>query len=208
MTTKPLAFLPNHPFWTFSCQTYEQAKVALLALQNRHNLNVNVLLFCCWIAASNQGTLSKQEIKKLLAVIHTWHERIVVPLRELRARLKESTLVYLTENLIEEALDIEITAEHIEQLFMLDVTLKKAQRKSKNLTFRATQTCQNIELYRQIVYVYFDEKDCVYLSEILAILYPEIGINKAFNICHSIFLAKKKPQAPVKKQMELELLEE
>lgn len=203
MTTKHTSFLPNHPFWTFSCQLYEQVKEPLLALQNRHHLNVNVLLFCCWIAASNQGVLTKQEMKKITFAIQSWHERIVLPLRELRKRLKDNVLG-LCETIAADALDIEITAEHIEQLLMTDLLLKKTQRIRKDYNFRATQTCQNIEVYRQRMYVHFDEEDCNYLSEILGALYPDVGIHKVYSICHSIFLAKKNTDSPEKKQMQLE----
>lgn len=202
MTTRPS--LPTHPFWSFSCQLYEQAKQPLLALQNRRQVNINVLLFCCWVTASDQGSLNKQDLKKLLSTIYLWHERIVLPLRELRRQLKKNPRTTEHGSFISDTINIEITAEQIEQLIMTDLMLKKSQHLRKNPSQRVTQICQHIDSYCQLIHVYLDEADCTDFSQVLSILYPELDFNKISSICHTIFLAKKKNKMPIKKQLHLE----
>src|ERR1700722_14306139 len=82
--------LPVHPFWKFSVKIYSHPVVenTLIALQDERGLNINVLLFCCWYSLGDQGRLSKLKIKEILSSIQPWHERIVTPLRRIRAQLK------------------------------------------------------------------------------------------------------------------------
>lgn len=165
-----------------------------------------MILFCGWMAASDQGMLTKQEIRKILSAIHLWHERIVLPLRQLRMRIKNSALTCVDESLPSQTLNTELTAEHIEQLMMVNQLSPRTVRHRKNDRHRALQTCQNIENYRQIIYVYLDEKDCVCLSELLTALYPKLGINQALHVCETIFMNKKKNKIiDMQKQLTLDL---
>jgi len=212
MTTKPAPFLPNHPFWSFSCQIYAQAKAPLLALQDRHNVNINVILFCAWVAASNQGLFSKADMKKLLTHIHTWHERIVIPLRNIRIRIKETEANDFIEAIKADISDTELMSEQVEQLLMADTILKKGHRARKTHIQRAVNACQNIDTYCQVSFVRLDNIDCTYLSEIISAIFPEISITDTQDTCRSIFLSKKKSKGtaalPMKKQLQLELLDE
>lgn len=212
MTTKPAPFLPNHPFWSFSCQIYTQVKQPLLALQERHNINVNVILFCAWVAASNQGLFSKTDMKKLLTHIHTWHERIVVPLRNIRLRIKETDTNNFIESIRTDISDTELMSEQVEQLLMADTIIKKGHRARKTHMQRAVNACQNIDTYCQVSFIRPDNIDCTYISEIMTAIFPEIGVPEAHDLCRSIFLSKKKSKGtaaiPVKKQLQLELLDE
>lgn len=210
MTVKNPGSLPNHPFWSFSCQIYEHTKDNLLALQNRYNLNVNMLLFCLWFAANNQGLLSKQDLKQLLTRIHTWHERIVTPLRNLRNGLhKAYDNADWAEPIRSEVLATELTAEQIEELLIVDAAPKKAQRnRSRTFAQRATQACQNIITYCQVLYIHLDEVDCTCVSEILTTIFPELGMQDALNLCRSVLMGKHQPNKLTQKQLQLELLVE
>ena len=48
---------PEHPFWDFSLSVYstEGVPAACLVLQDHHQVDVNVILFCCWLGASGRG---------------------------------------------------------------------------------------------------------------------------------------------------------
>ncbi len=50
---------PDHPFWDFSLEVYgaEGVPPACLALQEAHQLDVNIVLFCCWTGATGRGAL-------------------------------------------------------------------------------------------------------------------------------------------------------
>ena len=76
-------------FWTFSLEVYGRPGVApaCLALQDRHGLDVNLLLFCCWAAA--QGVrLDQRAIVAAEAAVAGWRNQVLKPLRSLRRRLK------------------------------------------------------------------------------------------------------------------------
>jgi uncharacterized protein (TIGR02444 family) len=80
---------PANPFWDYALALYGRPGVAeaCLALQERHGLDVNLLLFCCW--AGHRGhRLSPAELESLTAAAGAWHARVVVPLRGLRRWLK------------------------------------------------------------------------------------------------------------------------
>ena len=115
-----LAFPPSD-FWDFSLSLYGKPGVApaCLALQERHGLDVNVLMFCLWLAASGRGPVRAATLAEAFAAAEAWHAEAVRPLRAVRRRLK--TPVGPADPALAQALrariqKIEIDAEHIEQL--------------------------------------------------------------------------------------------
>ena len=115
-----LAFPPSD-FWDFSLSLYGKPGVApaCLALQERHGLDVNVLMFCLWLGASGRGPVPAATLAEAFAAAEAWHEEAVRPLRAVRRRLK--TPVGSADPALAQALrtriqKIEIDAEHIEQL--------------------------------------------------------------------------------------------
>jgi uncharacterized protein (TIGR02444 family) len=81
--------VPGTPFWDYSLAVYERPGVApaCLALQDRHGLDVNILLFCCWAGQSGRA-LSAAEFDGLMAAVGPWHQGVVKPLRAVRRWLK------------------------------------------------------------------------------------------------------------------------
>jgi uncharacterized protein (TIGR02444 family) len=83
-----LPFPPNS-LWDFSLALYAQPGVAdaCLQLQDEHGLNVNLLLWCVWL---EQLDVHLTEAHFQEAHHHTdeWDRRYVVPLRQLRRRMK------------------------------------------------------------------------------------------------------------------------
>jgi uncharacterized protein (TIGR02444 family) len=79
----------GNPFWSFSLSLYGRAGVApaLIALQDRLGLDVNMLLFCCW-AGTVGRTLSAEDIAAVEQIAEPWQAEIVRPLRAVRRRLK------------------------------------------------------------------------------------------------------------------------
>ena len=80
----------GNPFWDFSLKLYvrEGVAAACLEMQDRLNLDVNLLLFCCW-AGSQGRTLSGAEIDSLIAATRDWLDQVIRPLRGARRWLKE-----------------------------------------------------------------------------------------------------------------------
>ncbi len=205
MAAKTTNILPNHPFWIFSLQAYSQESVkkALLNLQNRHGLNINMVLFCYWFAASNQGALLKTDIKQLLTAIHTWHERVVSTLRSLRDRLKEAAAPIWSQHIRQDVLDTELTAEHIEQLLLIDASAKKSTRVRRSHQQRTTHACQNAATYCNVLFINLDQADCTAFGQILAGVFPELTPTEAVNMSRTILLSKQKTKEPTQKQLQL-----
>ena len=79
----------ENPFWDFSLAVYGRPGVAeaCLALQDRHGLDVNLLLLCCWVGAQGR-VLDSVEAARLMAAVADWQRRVTRPLRQVRRRLK------------------------------------------------------------------------------------------------------------------------
>lgn len=108
----------DNPFWTFSLELYARPGVApaCLALQERHGLDVNLLLFCCW-AGTRGRSLGRAELDRLIETSRPWHEAAVRPLRGLRRWLKsqDSVPAELAESLRARVKADELAAEALEQ---------------------------------------------------------------------------------------------
>lgn len=126
-----MAEFPEHPFWDFSLSVYMSAGVgaACLDLQDAHELDVNVLLFCMWLGASGRGTLSKAEMKTVTDAVQEWHHDVVRELRAVRVRMKGGmppAPADLSESLRQRIQKAEIDCEHTEQLMLAGAIDKDA----------------------------------------------------------------------------------
>jgi uncharacterized protein (TIGR02444 family) len=111
---------PNdNPFWQFSLAVYAAPGVAAecLALQERLQLDVNVLLFCAWLGWRRGVTLSDDDIQAVGEAVNTWHRSVVVPLRSVRQftrGMPDVDIVALRRRIIAD----ELEAERIEQTML------------------------------------------------------------------------------------------
>ncbi len=93
---------------------------ACLKLQDRCGLNVNLILFCCWMAARGRR-LSSVEIQRLRAVVAPWDAQVVTPLRAIRRWLKDHSEPGLAgqEALRRDILQQELAAERLVQKMLV-----------------------------------------------------------------------------------------
>jgi uncharacterized protein (TIGR02444 family) len=100
-----------NPFWTFSTALYGQPGVAeaCLELQDRLDLDVNVLLFACFAAASGV-TLTAGDLATLESAAATWRREMISPLQKLRRAA--------ADELHERLLEAELLAERHQQDLM------------------------------------------------------------------------------------------
>ena len=77
--------------WNFSVHTYGKPGVAdaCLALQDRHGLDVNMLLFCCWFGCT-RGVVGEPLWDRVLAFSEPWADNVVRPLRAVRTWMKHT----------------------------------------------------------------------------------------------------------------------
>ena len=83
--TSDAAAAARNPFWDFSLAVWGRAAVepACLALQARHGIDINILLFCGW-AGRRGRALDAADLGRLIDAARPWREAAVLPLRALR----------------------------------------------------------------------------------------------------------------------------
>lgn len=75
--------------WDFSLHYYGRPGVSsfCLRLQDEHGVNVNVLLWALWLGYRGVR-LEPAPLARALRKIHSWDQHYVLPLRQLRRRMK------------------------------------------------------------------------------------------------------------------------
>ena len=114
-------------FWDFSLHVYRQPGVpeACLGLQDRHSIDVNLMLYCAWAGAEAGIDLGPGDLRQLAAGVDDWHDRVVRRLRAVRADLKRQSHgapAALAASLRERIKAMELEAERIEQDMLFDLS--------------------------------------------------------------------------------------
>lgn len=121
---------PRELFWDYSVALYGRPGVeaACLELQQRHRIDVNLVLLCLWLG--ERGTaLDGEALARLCHAADRWQLEVVRPLRNLRRRLKSRIAdgepnsiagdwPELATSVRERAIALEIDAEHLEQVHL------------------------------------------------------------------------------------------
>jgi len=119
---------PQSAFWDFSVHLYEKPGVeaACLALQERHGLDVNLLLWGLWLADCGV-MLEQSDLERAKAATGTWQSVIVGPLRDIRRQLRHGLDLEEPKTMTGEwpdqsdalrrsVLKLELDGEHLAQL--------------------------------------------------------------------------------------------
>ena len=119
MSEQPTQTQTDTPFWRFSLSFYRQAGVAeaCIALQDDCGVDVNLMLFLLWLAA-NGRQVSLENIKELDQTVRSWRDLTIIPVREVRRKLKAApTLVEAgkQEAFRSKIKAIELEAERLQQ---------------------------------------------------------------------------------------------
>ncbi len=88
----PPSIAKGNPLWDFIAWAYAVPGVekACLALQNRFSVDVNLLLFCIWLAYRGTGTTHLAKfLGAALKLSREWQRNLVEPLRTARENLKD-----------------------------------------------------------------------------------------------------------------------
>ena len=146
------------PFWRFSLALYSQPGVppACLALQDKHGVDVNVMLYGLWLATQGR-MLSSGDMERIDAAVGPWRSEVVVPLRGVRRVLKEPADAFATPEtaaLRDRIKAVELEAERLQQeaLFRLKQPAECGEREP-GLT---TAAQANLEAYAQALGALFD----------------------------------------------------
>ncbi len=111
----------SHNFWDFSLRIYQAAEVAMtcLSLQNKHHLDVNLVLFCLWYG-TDYGPMPAPLLERAYKHSASWKENVVQPLRNTRSWMKSNASGEFAEGAEFETLrqrikTVELDAEKIQQ---------------------------------------------------------------------------------------------
>jgi len=80
----------DNPFWDFSLAVYRKPGVAdaCILLQDTASVDVNVLLFVCWLGVIRDAPMDETEVRDIVARTADWREHVVRPLRDVRRWMK------------------------------------------------------------------------------------------------------------------------
>ena len=169
--TKDLEAAPGNPFWDYSLEVYQRRNVAgpCMALQDRLQLDVNLLLFCCWTGAKGHQ-LSEQQIREALAATEVWQGQVVAPLRRLRRLLKTSLDLAppKRQDFRDKLKDLELDAERVEQDILIEtVPLSPAEERG------AEVAALNLSTYLLVKGADLSDTDMAELGKLLDAVFPD-----------------------------------
>jgi uncharacterized protein (TIGR02444 family) len=115
--------IEENPFWDFSRKFYGQNNVAssCLALQDSVGADVNILLYCCWVASEGAPVIKPTEFTEIIRVIEPWQSSVVRALREIRRDMKKHKILNLgdmSEGLRLSIKHCELEGEKLEQMIL------------------------------------------------------------------------------------------
>lgn len=144
---------PNSDFWDFSNDFYAHKEIesTCLTLQDKYDLNVNLILFSCWLTINKNSILDKQQWLQLYSATLPWEE-IIKPLRQSRRMINHSSIAWPSDFKAETGKTvstIEINTEHMQQLSIeqtwLQMTLQSSQANAKEII------TENIKTYLVVI---------------------------------------------------------
>lgn len=182
----PLEF-EDHPFWDYSLRVYggKGVPAACLALQDRFEIDVNVMLFCGWIGHSGRGVMTAAELTTVLDAVSEWNERIVRGLRAVRQALRGGMPPVpdqTGEALRRRILDIEVDSEHAEQL-MLAAAIDRPVSEGLAENRRAADALANIAAYFASHGVVLVQADADNLVVILGAAFTGLAREEVVALC-------------------------
>lgn len=103
-------------FWAWSVEVYARPCVAAacLALQDRHGIDVNLLLLGLWLAVRGE-TVLPETATELASYAEAWQREVVRPLRGVRRALKHRQDAPVLVALRRKVAAVELEAERLEQ---------------------------------------------------------------------------------------------
>lgn len=173
----PVTF-EDHPFWDYALEVYgrEGVSPALIALQDRHTLDVNMLLLSLWVSHSGRGVLNDREMAHVLQVSANWNPEIVCGLRRVRILLRDEIPLVpreLSDAVRKHILALEIDCEHVEHLAMAQ-GLVQAEQASLSVEDRFGHCVANFAAYFSRLGCRITDTDLTDLNIVFSAAYPEL----------------------------------
>lgn len=150
--------MQSNPLWDFSTWAYKEAGVekALLALQGKHALDVNIVLFCLWLAHIGVGSSQlARYLAGALKLSRDWQRNLVEPLRAVRTAMKDfidtSDMVgpnrLAASELRERVKACELDMEHLQVLALYDLVHESAEPRERSPAEKKDDANNNLTVY-------------------------------------------------------------
>ena len=115
--------IEENPFWDFSLKFYGQQNIAssCLALQESVGADVNILLYCCWVASEGAAVIEPTEFAEIIETIEPWQSGVIRGLRQIRRNMKQERMLdlgELSESLRDKIKNCELEGERLEQMIL------------------------------------------------------------------------------------------
>ncbi|PCI04115.1 MAG: TIGR02444 family protein [Hyphomicrobiales bacterium] len=170
----------DFPFWSFSIDRYMRPGVSRLCLnlQERHQLDVNILLFALWVADQDK-TVDHDIFVQLIQGAEEFHANVVRPLRHTRQRLKLTSYglpVDQAETFRTTIKARELAAEKLEQqlLFSAFNLMFKSETQSSDLKIIESSAHHNLDIYYTHLGVSQSDSDRQELAELVTLCVPKL----------------------------------
>lgn len=162
---------PKNDFWDWTLPTYGQPGVspACLRLQDRHGLDVNVVLYAVW-AASRGTELSEGDVAAAARRVDDWHGLVVRGLRAIRTQLKgdpHGAPEELAEALREGIKKLELDSERMEHV-MLGSELPAARHEGADIAELRRVARRSVHRYLEVLGGEPDSDDEAAIETIIA----------------------------------------
>jgi uncharacterized protein (TIGR02444 family) len=173
---------PTHPFWDFALPLHETKGVgeAVIALQDRHGVNVNLMLLSCWIGASGRGRLGEHGARQAIEAARIWNRDVVQALRNVRRVMRPGIPPIdkaVSDSLRRRILEVEIDCERAE-IVMLGQALDRAVREGLTAESRAEDVAANLRDYFRAAGVTPGDDDLAYVQSLIGAAVPDIAHTK------------------------------
>lgn len=141
------------PFWRFSIAFYRVPGVAeaCIALQDRANVDVNVLFFLLWSATQGRA-FNAADVAEIEHLIGPWRDMAVVPVRNVRRALKSPPPVMppaVAEGFRTRIKAAELEAERLQQEALYG--LAASGRVGREAASRTQAAQDNVSSYQGII---------------------------------------------------------
>ena len=136
-------------FWDFYVCIYSHSGIeeACVCLQNKYQLNSNILLFCCWLARENYRGITNKDLETILQRISPWHSKIIEPLSYLFRAIPHHHKFHeisLLRDLVAENI---LLAKKLEQTLMLQMITPFLEKENDKKTKPINKALSNIFTY-------------------------------------------------------------
>ena len=133
-------------FWNYSKKIYGPLTATFLFLQDRFGLDVNLLLLCFWLG-KYRWVLTDREFFVLIENVMPCRDHLIGPLRQARRFVKKNDDIPNSENLTAKILLIELEAERLEQMILIDSLSKFYNKHTDDVYSEAELTVLNMRSY-------------------------------------------------------------